>query len=398
MSRVARLGAFIVGTLAILAAGVFIIGSKEYLFHSTYKLKAQFENVAGLADGADVQVGGVHSGTVTGILLPTRPGGKVTVILDLAKSTHEIIKQDSVASIQTEGLLGNQYLAISFGSAGQADVKDGEIIQSEPPFDMADLLKKANGILDSSQEAILNVTQATAHLSSVSAKIDSGQGTVGALVNDKQLYSNLAHTTTTLDQTMVQAQTGVTDFKDNMEALKHNFLLSGYFKKRGYEDSASLVANTIGGLPQAKPLKAFTYTVKQLFDSRDSAKLKHQKTLNVGGEFLEDNQFGFAVIVVSTGMEGDAQKDLVLTQARAVVVREYLIEHFGFDDSHLKTLGMGKQEGTNLDADWGSIQILIFPAGTEMPAEKLVPGGTSSTTGAEQPAQVTATAAATQKP
>ena len=48
MSRVARLGAFIVITLAVLAAGVFFIGSKEYLFGSTYQLKAQFDNVAGL--------------------------------------------------------------------------------------------------------------------------------------------------------------------------------------------------------------------------------------------------------------------------------------------------------------------------------------------------------------
>jgi len=316
--------------------------------------------------------------------------------MNLAKSTREILKQDSVASIQTEGLLGNQYMAISFGSAGKADVKDGEIIQSEPPLEMADLLKKTNGILDTSQQAILNVTQATAHLNSVSAKIDSGQGTVGALVNDKQLYSNLAHTTTTLNATMVQAQTGVNDFKDNMEASKHNFLLNGYFKKRGYEDSASLGANAIGGLPQAAPSKAFTYTVKQLFDHRDSAKLKNQKTLNAGGEFLADNQFGFAVVMVFSGMEGDTQKELVLTQARAVVVRDYLIKNFGFEDSHLKTLGMGKQKGTNPDADWGSIQILIFPTGTEVPAEKLVPGGTSSTTGPEHPVQVTA--AATQNP
>src|ERR1035441_849407 len=103
MSRVARLGAFIVGTLAILAAGVFIIGSKEYLFRSTYKLKAQFDNVAGLSAGADVQVGGVHSGTVQSIDLPHKPGEKVTVVMDLDRSTLEIIKQDSVASIVTEG-------------------------------------------------------------------------------------------------------------------------------------------------------------------------------------------------------------------------------------------------------------------------------------------------------
>ena len=66
---------------------------------------------------------------------------------------------------------------------------------------MADLLKKTSGILDSSQQAIQNATLATAHLNSVSAKIDSGQGTVGALVNDKQLYNNLEQTTTTLDAT-----------------------------------------------------------------------------------------------------------------------------------------------------------------------------------------------------
>jgi phospholipid/cholesterol/gamma-HCH transport system substrate-binding protein len=390
MSRVARLGAFIVATLAVLAIGVFIIGSKEYLFSSTYKLKAQFDNVAGLATGADVQVGGVHSGTVQSIDLPHKPGEKVTVVMNLDKSTHEIIKQDSVASIETEGLLGNQFVAISFGSAGQADVRNGDVIQSEPPLLMADMLKKANGILNSSQDAVENTTLATEHLKSVSAKIDSGQGTVGALVNDKQLYNNLQQTTVTLHDTMLQAQTGVTDFQENMEALKHNFLLSGYFRKRGYEDSGDLKANSIGELPQGTPAKSFTFTGKQLFDSRDSAKLKNEKPLNAGGEFLAENQFGFAVVVVSTGMEGDSQKDLVLTQARAMVIREYLVEHFGFDDSQLKTLGMGKQVGSSLNADWGSIQILIFPAGTEMPVDKQPQVAIPVVIASDKPAQVSA--------
>jgi len=382
MSRVARLGAFIVVALAVLAAGVFIIGSKNYLFRSTYRLKAQFDNVAGLANGADVQVGGVHSGTVHSINLPHKPGEKVTVVIDLDKSTHEIIKRDSVASIETEGVLGNQFLAISFGSAGQADVRNGDVIESETPLLMADMLKKANGMLDSSQ-------QATAHLNSVSAKIDSGQGTVGALVNDKQLYSDLEQTTSTLHETMLQAQTGVTDFKENMEALKHNFLLRGYFNKRGYEDSSALAANKISGLPRDTPLKTFTYTAKQLFDARDSAKLINQKSLNAGGEFLAENQFGFAVVVVSTGMEGDTQKDQVLTDARAMVVREYLVEHYGFDDSLLKTFGMGKQPGSNLGTDWGAIQILIFPVGSEIPLNGQMPVVSSPVKDTNSPIQIT---------
>src|SRR6202161_3496204 len=330
MARAARLGAFIVATLAILVVGIFIIGSKQYLFSSTYQLKAEFDNVVGLDAGADVRVGGVHSGTVRAIVLPHRPGEKVTVIVDMDKSTHEIIKRDSVATIETEGLLGNQFLAISFGSAGTADVRDGDRIASQPPLEMADLLQKTSGILDSSQQAIQNATRATANLDSISAKIDKGQRTAGALVNDKQLYSNLEKTSSSMRDTMVQAQAGVTDFQENMEAMKHNFLIKGYFKSRGYEDSAELAKYEIEKLPEGAPAKEFTYSAKQLFDKQDSAKLKNQKSLNAGGEFLANNQFGFAVIVVSAGMEGDTQKDLVLTEARAMVVREYLVENFGF--------------------------------------------------------------------
>ena len=392
MSRVARLGAFIVATLVVLAAGVFVIGGREYLFSSTYQLKTQFDNVAGLAVGADVQVGGVHSGNVHNILLPHKPGDKVIVVMDLDRSTKEIIKSDSVASIETEGMLGNQYVAISFGSAGQAEVKDGETIGSVPPLELGALLAKTSAILDSSQQAILNTTLATAHLNSVSAKIDSGQGTVGALVNDKQVYENLQQTTASLQATMVLAQAGVTDFQENMEALKHNFLLSGYFKKRGYEDAASLATNRIAELPRSSPKKTFTYAGKQIFDDRDSAKMKDEKALKEAGDFLSQAPFGVAVVVVSTGMDGDTQKDLVLSEARAMVIREYLVENFGFDDSQLKTLGQGKQGGANPDSDWGSIQILIYPAGTELPAAAPAPSVSSSTIDVNRPVQVSAAA------
>src|ERR1700737_2733495 len=102
MSRAARLGAFIIATLAILAAGIFIIGRKQYLFTRTHRLKAQFATDVGLDQGAEVRVGGVHSGTVRDIDLPDKPAGKITVLMDLQRSTHDIIKQDSVAAIETQ--------------------------------------------------------------------------------------------------------------------------------------------------------------------------------------------------------------------------------------------------------------------------------------------------------
>jgi hypothetical protein len=393
MSSAARLGAFIVATLAVLVVGVFIIGGKQYLFSSTYQLKAKFDNVAGLDAGGDVRVGGVHSGTVRNIELPHKPGEKVTVFMDLGRSTHEIIKQDSVATIETEGLLGNQFLAISFGTPGAANVRDGDTLASQPPLEMSDLLQKASGLLAGSQQAIDNATQATANLSSISAKIDRGQGTAGALVNDKQLYSNLEQTTSAMQVTMVQAQAGVTDFEENMEAMKHSLFLRGYFKNRGYEDSADLTRNEIASLPQSTPMKEFTYSGKQLFDKQDSAKLKNQKSLNAGGEFLANNQFGFAVIAVSAGMEGDTKKDLLLTEARAVVVREYLVEKFGFDDEQLRTLGLGKKTDANSDTGWGTVQIFIYPSGIESPPNKQPQGaGVPSKTTPGQPVQASATA------
>jgi len=370
MSRTARLGAFILGTLVILAIGIFIIGSKKYLFTSTYALKTRFANVAGLQAGADVMVGGLQSGTIRSIDLPDKPGDQMTVVMQLNQSTRRIIRQDSQASIQTEGLLGNQYVAVSFGAPDQPEVKDGDTIASIPPLEMSELLNKANGLLGQGQAAMGNINQVAEHLKSVSAKIDSGNGTVGALVNDKALYNNLDQTASGAKTAVASADAGIKDFQDNMEALKHNFLLRGYFKSRGYEDSADLGKDEIASAPQAATAKDFTFQAKDLFDKQDSAKLKGQKSLNAAGEYLAGNDFGVAVIEVSTGKAGSSAADLTLAQARAMVVRDYIVQHYGFDDTKLKTLSLGKQADETSKADWGEIKVLIYPAGTPVPADK----------------------------
>lgn len=367
MSRAARLGAFIIAALTILASGIFLIGGKQYLFSSTYTLNTKFASVVGLDSGAEVRVGGVHSGSVRSVTLPSKPTDQITVTMDLNSSTHNIIKQDSVATLETEGLLGDEFIAISFGSANGTNVADGGTIGSEPPLEMSAIFKKANLLLDSSQAALRNVTVATANLSSISSKIDRGQGTIGSLINDKKIYTQLDQTTAGLRDTVVKAQAGVTDFQEDMEALKKSFLLRGYFKDRGYENSADLVKNEIANLPNVEPLKTFSFDAKKLFDKVDTAKPKNQKSLRAAGQFLADNEFGIAVIVVSTSMAGDTEKDLLLTQARAVVVRQYLIENFGFEDAELKTLGVGKKNGTSAEA-WGTVDILVYPPDTNVSA------------------------------
>jgi outer membrane protein OmpA-like peptidoglycan-associated protein len=225
--------------------------------------------------------------------------------------------------------------------------------------------QKTDAILDSSQEALGNVTVATANLSAISVKVNRGQGTIGALVNDKKMSNQLDQTTAGLHEAVIHAQAGITHFQENMEALKQNFLLRGYFKKRGYESSADLAKNEIPALPETQPLKTFTYDPKRLFDKIDTAKLKNQNSLRDAGQFLAANEFGIAVVVY-TGMTGEAQKDLVLTQARATIIRAYLIDNFGFDDTQLKTLGGGKKINASSDSSWGAIEIIVYPAGTSL--------------------------------
>ncbi len=115
MSQSIRLGFFILLGLAILGVGVFLIGSRQSMLQPTLVVRAQFQNVGGLNEGADVGVGGIRKGTVRHIELPHDPSGKVTVVMDVAKSTGAVLRNDSVATIDSAGLLGDKFVEISLG-------------------------------------------------------------------------------------------------------------------------------------------------------------------------------------------------------------------------------------------------------------------------------------------
>ena len=345
MTRALRLGLFVVGTLFVLALAVFLIGSKELLFQSNYRLKAQFANVSGLTDGADVRVGGIHEGTIEAIRLPNQPGGQVTVVMELESKTHRVVKKDSQASIKSEGLVGDKYVEVSFGTEGSGDVRDGDTIASQPPLDISDLIKKTDQLLDSSQGAVTNISQASGNLKDISAKVNQGKGTIGALINDQQAYREVT--------------AGATAFDEDMEALKHNFFLRGFFKKRGYEDAADLKDYKVARLPMRPATKTFVLDGARIFDKPGSAELKHPKELNEVGQFLQNNSFGMAVVAVSGGPTGDSDKDRQLTEARSYVVREYLAKNFRFDDTRLKTIGLGKAlEPEESD----KVEVAVYPA------------------------------------
>jgi phospholipid/cholesterol/gamma-HCH transport system substrate-binding protein len=352
MGRLARVGAFILATLVILAIGVFLIGEKQFLFSSTYQLKARFKTVGGLNGGAEVRVGGIHKGTVAQIQLPTRSDGVVTVVMELQRSTQAVVKKDSVVSIETEGLVGDKYVEISFGSPNTASVENGDTLQGAPPLEIGDVVKKTNEVLEAAKGSL-------DELQAIGEKINNGQGTMGALINDKKMYREMSDAT-------AQAKLGAAAFQEDMEALKHNWLLRGFFNRRGYEDTTKLARYEIARLPSQPSSQRFVVDAKQIFDKPDSAKLANPRALNDAGQYLEHNPFGLAVVVAYQGMKGDAEEARALTQGRALVVRDYLVGTFKMDDTNLRTLGLGKQQEKDA-GEAGKVEILVYPPGSTAP-------------------------------
>jgi phospholipid/cholesterol/gamma-HCH transport system substrate-binding protein len=351
MTKAFRLGLFIVSTASMLAVAAFLIGERQFLFARTYPVKSAFTSVAGLIAGAEVRIGGVQEGMVKSIQLPPQPEGPIIVVMYLQQSTRNIIRSDSIASIGTEGLLGNKFVEISFGSEDASPIAPWDTIAGAPAVDVSDLVKKAN-------DTMTDVQGSAAHLNAISAKIDQGQGTIGALVNDRAVFDRISKAT-------AQANAGAAAFSDDMEALKHNFLLRGYFDKRGYDDSTGLTDNLIPSLPADTAMKTFHYEVKKVFTDTEHAKLKDQKAFDDAGRFLERYPFGLAVVVARSGALGDKAALETLLPARAMVVRGYIVTHFKMDDARVKTMIVGKEPGAA--SDTGAIDIMIYSTAVRPP-------------------------------
>lgn len=349
MTRMALLGLFICAALVILFTGVFAIGNQQRMFTHSYRLRTEFPTVSGLLAGAEVRIGGVRKGTVDEIRLPSQPGGKVRVLMSLDDATRNLVKQDSMATIETEGLLGNKFLAIAFGSPGAKGIQDWDTIQCTPPLEVSDLLKKTSDIMDTTHRTLRHFETTSEHIATITARVDRGDGSLGAVLKDRTLYNKLSAATTDIAatagetrQVVTQAKAGVSAFTENMQALKHNILFRGYFKDRGYQDAAELTRAEVSTLPDAPAVKTFEFAAGDLFESPQSMKLKDKKRLTEVGTYLETHPFSLVVIQAFTSHKGTQEENLLLTQAQAMGVRTFLAETFELDDAKLKTKGMGE--------------------------------------------------------
>ena len=129
-----------IGGVLLFAAGLFLIGDRRMLFTDTFRFYAEFKQLAALDTGAKVRVAGIDAGEVEEISVPPGPSGRFRVRMRVRSDLRPLIRTDSIASIQNDGLVGNKFVQIQTGTDASPEVEDQGTIQSREPFDIADLM------------------------------------------------------------------------------------------------------------------------------------------------------------------------------------------------------------------------------------------------------------------
>ena len=186
-----KLGIFVSLGMTVLILAIYFIGEKQQLFRSTFRLSGIFKDVAGLQAGNNVRLSGINVGTVENISIVSDTSVKVEILID--ESTRKFIKKDAVATIGSEGLMGNKVLIINPGTGGKKEIENNDRIETSQPIDMDNILLSLKTTID-------NTSNITKDLSKITNNIQSGKGTIGRLLMDHSLAQNFDSSIFNLNQ------------------------------------------------------------------------------------------------------------------------------------------------------------------------------------------------------
>lgn len=232
--RTALVGAFVLGGLLLFGGGLFLIGDRRLLFSPQFELQSTFGKVTGLQVGTRVRVAGLDAGEVLEIALPSRPSERFRVRMRIREDVRPLVRRDSTAAVQTDGIVGNAFIQVTVGSDTEPTVQPGDTIRGVDPIEFADLILEgretfrtiSREIVDLKGDVSNAVVELSATLSTASglltdvggdvraitstsnrvlddvrltigdarllvADVRSGKGTVGQLLTDRALYDRL---------------------------------------------------------------------------------------------------------------------------------------------------------------------------------------------------------------
>ena len=441
-ARVAGVGLFVLVGLVLFTLGLFMIGDRQMAFAKKFIVYTEFKKITGLQPGAIVRVSGAKAGSITEIFPPNTPSERFRVKLEIAEDLHQLVRTDSLASIETEGLVGGSYLGVSTGTAAASPVTANGTIAGKEPFDVADLMqqmadtvKRVNDTFDEMKAEVQGtvlaigdtVDNANALIIDVSADlkqmaasgaalskdaaqiaegIRSGKGSLGKLVNDDELYNratalakqaeeiaanarqvveNANNTlkgfqskdgpvqgmTASVKQTMDDARQAIEGLAENMDALKHNFLLRGFFNRRGYFDLAQVSPDDYrkGALTKGSDRRVVRVWERAdvLFEMTQEPP-ENERLTEAGkawidaaiAPYLEQVASGI-VIVEGYAQHGAREEQYLRSRVRASLVRAHLIARFELDPQATGAMPLSAEStGGPGNSPWDGIALAVI--------------------------------------
>ena len=231
-----RLGIFVISGTAFLIIALYLIGNKQNLFGSTFSVSARFYNVNGLMKGNNVRFAGIDVGTVESIEILNDTS--VNVVMVLEKKTQPFIKKNAVASVGTDGLLGNQLVNINSSKEPSEAIEEGDVLKTLNPLEMDEMVRTLNAtnenikvissnlrnmtdkinsknslwnllmdtvVAENVKSAVVNLkltsnnaVLVTGDLRGITQNIKQGKGTMGALITDTTLAYRIHQTVVNL--------------------------------------------------------------------------------------------------------------------------------------------------------------------------------------------------------
>lgn len=217
-SQKINLGLFVIISTLFLIIALYFIGNRQNLFSKNFKISAVFNNVNGLILGNNVRYSGINVGTVKNINMINDTTICVDMLIDEKFLKH--IKQNAVAGISSDGLVGSMVINIAPEKDYAPPLIPGDTIKSYSKISTNDMLETLNTTND-------NISLLTSDLLKITTSIKTGDGTLGMLINDPELASNLKKTVANLKTASISASNSLLEFNKIIKTINFDESMAG---------------------------------------------------------------------------------------------------------------------------------------------------------------------------
>lgn len=197
-----RVGITVIFATITLCVLIFLMSGTTGLFTKKVTLLFYQDNAGGLRIGAPVRLEGVDIGNVTGIgVVADRGVDPVQIKMKIAGKFQPLVKKNATATLNTAGVLGETFVDIDSRNATGGPVQNGDELKAKDTPSFNDVVKSTQGTLE-------NVDVLLQRVDRIVSFIESGQGSIGKLIYDQELYTRLNTTLNEVQGIVVQISSG----------------------------------------------------------------------------------------------------------------------------------------------------------------------------------------------